>query len=102
MPWFSTRARRECSRTWIAFRIRPDAISARHVERRYFCCVFTVMSCSDHLGRTKRRAALLFVLIVVAGGLVHVATAWAAPTDDVTLRIERFYDNACRCYKLRF
>jgi hypothetical protein len=60
------------------------------------------MSCSDHLGRTKRRAALLFVVVVVAGGLVHVAIGWAAPAEDVTLRLERFYDNACRCYKLRF
>lgn len=60
------------------------------------------MSCSDPLGRTKRRAALLFVVFVVAGGLVHVATAWAAPAADVTLQMERFYDNACRCYKLRF
>jgi hypothetical protein len=61
-----------------------------------------VMSCSDHLGRTKRRAALLFVVVLIAAGLVHVATAWAAPAADVTLRMERFYDNAGRCYKLRF
>lgn len=34
---------------------------------------------------------------------LYAASAAAAPAaEDVTLRLERFYDNACRCYKLRF
>jgi hypothetical protein len=36
-----------------------------------------------------------------AGGVV-AGRAFAATDADVTLRLERFYDNACRCYKLRF
>jgi hypothetical protein len=61
-----------------------------------------VMSCSDHLGRTKGRAALLFAVVVVATGAGLVVDAEGAAAADVTLRMERFYDNACRCYKLRF
>jgi hypothetical protein len=57
---------------------------------------------SDHFGRTKRRAALLFVVVVVAAGAGLIVDAEGAAAADVTLRMERFYDNACRCYKLRF
>jgi hypothetical protein len=49
---------------------------------------------------------------VVASGLAAVAAAVGvaavgapdgrAQREEVTLRLERFYDNACRCYKLRF
>jgi hypothetical protein len=38
------------------------------------------------------------VAIVAALG----STAAAAPAADVTLSVERFFDPACRCYKLRF
>jgi hypothetical protein len=49
---------------------------------------------------TRLAIALIAVTAVAAAGLV--ATARGASAADVTLRVERFYDNACRCYKLRF
>jgi hypothetical protein len=48
---------------------------------------------------------LAFVVCLVAF-IAAVVTLGAqegrAQREDVTLRLERFYDNACRCYKLRF
>jgi hypothetical protein len=48
---------------------------------------------------TRLAIALIAVTAAAAG---FVATARGGPAADVTLRVERFYDNACRCYKLRF
>jgi hypothetical protein len=48
---------------------------------------------------------LVFVVCLVAfiAAVVTLgAQAGRAQREDVTLRLERFYDNACRCYKLRF
>ena len=43
-------------------------------------------------------------LIAAGAALAAVvaSTAAAAPTADVTLSVERFYDPACLCYKVRF
>jgi hypothetical protein len=46
-----------------------------------------------------RLAVALFLAAVVAA---TVAAPADAQREEVTLRMERFYDNACRCYKLRF
>jgi hypothetical protein len=45
-------------------------------------------------------AAPLFASVVVVACFAAISPG--APAQDVTLRLERFYDNACRCYKLRF
>jgi hypothetical protein len=42
------------------------------------------------------------LLIAAVAGALYAAASPAAPAQDVTLRMERFYDNACRCYKFRF
>jgi hypothetical protein len=44
-------------------------------------------------------AALLLIAAAVAATLASTA---GAQREQVTLRMERFYDVACRCYKLRF
>lgn len=49
----------------------------------------------------SRLAVGAFLIAAVAGAL-YVAASPAAPAQDVTLRAERFWDEACRCYKLRF
>jgi hypothetical protein len=43
-------------------------------------------------------AVLVGAIAVVAA----LASTAHGQREDVTLRLERFYDNACRCYKLRF
>jgi hypothetical protein len=43
---------------------------------------------------------LLVIGLCAAAGLV--AAARGAPSQEVTIRAERFWDEACRCYKLRF
>jgi hypothetical protein len=48
------------------------------------------------------RLPLALFVSASAVAAVLVVTATGAPTGDVTLQVERFYDNACRCYKLRF
>lgn len=45
-------------------------------------------------------AALLFG--AAAAAAVGAGTASSAPSAEVTLRAERFYSEACRCYKVRF
>jgi hypothetical protein len=49
-----------------------------------------------------KRLLLILITFAIAAGTALVATAKGATSADVTLRLERFYDNACRCYKLRF
>jgi hypothetical protein len=49
-----------------------------------------------------RRLAISVIAVALAGAAGLVGTARGASAADVTLRVERFYDNACRCYKLRF
>jgi hypothetical protein len=51
-------------------------------------------------GKTMRRLTAL--LLTVAVGALALASTAGAQREQVTLRVERFYDNACRCYKLRF
>jgi hypothetical protein len=48
------------------------------------------------------RLAVAAITIAAAGALYVAAASPAPAADDVTLRLERFYDNACRCYKFRF
>jgi hypothetical protein len=46
---------------------------------------------------------LTVALLVSATAVAAVLASNArGQREDVTLRVERFYDNACRCYKLRF
>jgi hypothetical protein len=45
-------------------------------------------------------AAVLVVAVATAAALA--ATAGGVPAADVTLRVERFWSEACRCYKFRF
>jgi hypothetical protein len=42
------------------------------------------------------------VLVVITVAAAALAPTAGAQREQVTLRLERFYDNACRCYKLRF
>jgi hypothetical protein len=45
----------------------------------------------------------LVALVALAADVVLFGVSDAvAQREDVTLKLERFYDNACRCYKLRF
>jgi hypothetical protein len=46
------------------------------------------------------RLAVAVLVTVAAAALT--ATAGGAPAADVTLRVERFWSEACRCYKLHF
>jgi hypothetical protein len=48
------------------------------------------------------RLAIGAALIAAVAAATYAVASPAAPAQDVTLRLERFYDNACRCYKLRF
>jgi hypothetical protein len=50
----------------------------------------------------KVLTVLIAVVALAAGGALFGVPDTAAQSDDVTLKLERFYDNACRCYKLRF
>jgi hypothetical protein len=45
---------------------------------------------------------LTATLLVAAATAALAATAGGAPAADVTLRVERFWSEACRCYKFRF
>jgi hypothetical protein len=45
------------------------------------------------------RAALMAGVAIVAA---LASSSAAAPAADVTMSVQRFYDAACRCYKLRF
>jgi hypothetical protein len=47
-----------------------------------------------------RLAAALVLSVAAVGALV--ATAGGAPAAEVTMRVERFWSEACRCYKFRF
>jgi hypothetical protein len=49
-----------------------------------------------------RRLAVAAITIAAAGALYVAAASPAPAADAVTLRMERFYDEACRCYKFRF
>jgi hypothetical protein len=50
-----------------------------------------------------RRTALALVLVAFGAGAVGVAkTFGAAASDRVTLRVEPFWSEACRCHKFRF
>jgi hypothetical protein len=51
----------------------------------------------------SRFLATAFGLVAVAASVALLGVPDAdAQREDVTLGVERFYDNACRCYKLRF
>jgi hypothetical protein len=53
--------------------------------------------------RISKLLACFFGGVAVATGLAAFgAPEGGAQGNDVTLRVERFYDSACRCYKLRF
>jgi hypothetical protein len=47
-------------------------------------------------------ASGLAAMVVAAGAAAFGASDGGAQGEGVTLRVERFYDHACRCYKLRF
>jgi hypothetical protein len=47
-------------------------------------------------------AFALGVCALAVGVAAFGAPEGGAQGNDLTLRLERFYDNACRCYKLRF
>jgi hypothetical protein len=47
-------------------------------------------------------AALIALAVLAACVALFGVPDAGAQRDDVTLKLERFYDNACRCYKLRF
>lgn len=47
-------------------------------------------------------ASVLGTIALAAGVAAFGASVGGAQGQDVTLRLERFYDNACRCFKLRF
>jgi hypothetical protein len=49
-----------------------------------------------------RRLPLALFLTAAAVAAVLAVTATGAPAVEVTLQVERIYDNACRCYELRF
>ena len=51
---------------------------------------------------TRVLASGLAAMVCAAGIAAFGASSARAQGGDVTLRLERFYDNACRCYKLRF
>jgi hypothetical protein len=48
------------------------------------------------------RSVGALVITALAGALYAAASPSAPGQEEVTLRLERFYDNACRCYKFRF
>jgi hypothetical protein len=50
----------------------------------------------------SRALSSLAVVALAGAALAATASAPGAPSQEVTLRLERFYDNACRCYKFRF
>jgi hypothetical protein len=51
--------------------------------------------------RSRTWRAVL-VLALAVGATLLGASIVGAQREEVTIRLERFYDNACRCYKLRF
>jgi hypothetical protein len=50
----------------------------------------------------KLLVSVLGVVALAVGLAAFGAPDGRAQREEVTLRVERFYDNACRCYKLRF
>jgi hypothetical protein len=51
----------------------------------------------------RRTRCFLFGVGTLAVGAAALSVSeGAAQRDDVTIQLERFYDHACRCYKLRF
>jgi hypothetical protein len=49
-----------------------------------------------------RRLSVALLVIAVAAAAAGLASPADAQREQVTLRVERFYDHACRCYKFRF